>query len=913
VLIGRDPECRRLERLLADARRGRSGTLVVGGEAGVGKTALVDFAIQAATGFDVLHVVGLEREAELGYAGLHALLRPLVARIEELPKVQADALRVALGLAAGDADPFLAAAGTLTLLAQAAETRPLLLAVDDAHWLDRASADAIMFVGRRLEAEALAIILVTRPGSSTLERIGFEELRVQPLPEDRAVELLQERWGSALDEKVARRLAGATAGNPLALIEVSHQLSEDERLARAPLAEPLPVSSVVERGVRTRLMKLPARTRAAALLAAIDDTATRTIEPEDLMPAEQAGLLHLHRGRAVFAHPLHRAAIYQSASAEQRRAAHKTMAGVLIADDERDLRAWHLAAAADGRDEQAARALEAAADRAEARGGTAARARALERAAELSADDAARNRRLYAAARAATVAGNTEHARALVERALTTADDPLIRADLLHALAAIVDWQAAPVPAEQLERAAAMVSHLDPERAAKLLIMVVGHYSDNRISVPDLLRVAAALEALVPHLGPWWRPRALGGIAFALRLDGQAHAVHELVDELLRDPIAAATQALLLIRLERYDDARDVLRASLELGRSAGQPLRVAWTQMCFARLEATMGHIPQATAAASEAVAVAGAIEANSVAAPSLLTLAEMAADAGRQDECRRYVHEGDALGESLDDESLRVTSRIALARLASTCGQYDQICSDLDPIAARLRDAGVRDPTYVPYHTELIEAHVRRGNDAEAHALLDEFKAQAAALECRWALATAERYEAMLASESEFDERFRSALELHAAAQIPLAEARTRLCYGERLRRARRRRDARDQLRAAITTFDELGAAAWSRRAAAEFEATGQRLPKRDPTAPERLTPQELQIALQVAEGRSNGDIAAALFLSRKTIEYHLTHVYRKLNIHSRAELIRLFSAQPIGATEWIGPDQPAQPARG
>jgi DNA-binding NarL/FixJ family response regulator len=169
------------------------------------------------------------------------------------------------------------------------------------------------------------------------------------------------------------------------------------------------------------------------------------------------------------------------------------------------------------------------------------------------------------------------------------------------------------------------------------------------------------------------------------------------------------------------------------------------------------------------------------------------------------------------------------------------------------------------------------------------------------------------MLASESEFDERFRSALELHAAAQIPLAEARTRLCYGERLRRARRRRDAREQLRAAITIFDELGAAAWSRRAAAEFEATGQRLPKRDPTAPERLTPQELQIALQVAEGRSNGDIAAALFLSRKTIEYHLTHVYRKLNIHSRAELIRLFSAQPIGATERIGANQPAQPARG
>ena len=256
MLIGRDPECRRLERLLADARRGRSGTLVVRGEPGVGKTALVDFAIQAATGFDVLHVVGVEREAELGYAGLHALLRPLVALIEELPEVQADALRVALGLAAGDPDPFLAAAGALTLLAQAAERRPLLLAVDDAQWLDRASADTVTFVGRRLEAEPLAVVLVTRPGSSALERVGFEELRVEPLSDDEAVELLHERWGSALDEKVARRLAVATAGNPLALIEVSQQLT---RTAAGPgvARRPLPVSRAVERGVRMRLMTFP--------------------------------------------------------------------------------------------------------------------------------------------------------------------------------------------------------------------------------------------------------------------------------------------------------------------------------------------------------------------------------------------------------------------------------------------------------------------------------------------------------------------------------------------------------------------------------------------------------------------------------------------------------------------------------
>jgi DNA-binding CsgD family transcriptional regulator len=217
------------------------------------------------------------------------------------------------------------------------------------------------------------------------------------------------------------------------------------------------------------------------------------------------------------------------------------------------------------------------------------------------------------------------------------------------------------------------------------------------------------------------------------------------------------------------------------------------------------------------------------------------------------------------------------------------------LEPVAARVREAGVRDPTYVPHETDLVEAHIRCGDLAAARAALDRFAADAETVGCRWALATAARHEAMLADEDDVDECFLMALELHEDASVPLAEARTRLCYGERLRRARRRRDAREQLRAALEICDELGAAAWAARVRAELEATGERLLRRDPTAPERLTPQELQIALQVAEGRSNRDVAAALYLSPKTVEYHLTHVYRKLDVHSRAELIRLLAAGP------------------
>jgi len=894
VLVGRETECERLDGLLSDARSGRSGNLLFRGDPGVGKTALLDYAIQRAEDFNVLHVSGAESEAELPYSGLHAVVRPIAELIAVLPDLQARALRVALALEEGTPDPFVAGAGTLTLLAEAADRKPVLLAVDDAQWLDRASMEALLFAARRLEAERVALVFVVREGEGEFGRRGLDDVAVSSLDEASALVLLRERWGSELAASVAQKLVAATGGNPLALVEVAGALTDDERRGVMPLADALPVSDAVDHAVRLKLSELPDEARKALVLAAVADSQTDLVNPAELATAERVGLVRLHRDRVVFMHPLFRAAVYHSVSAEDRRSAHRRLAEALTNEGEEDLRAWHLAAASDGPDESVASALEAAAVRAEARGGTAARARALERAAALSEDEHERVRRLIGAANAARVAGETRRAKEIVEQILPTVEDPLLHADLVQELCAVMGWHGPPLPVELLEREADAVAKLDPERAAKLLGVITSRHIDNELDALALNRVADRIEVLLPDLGEWWRGRAIGWVAHARLLGGDAPRARELFLQILDDPLATATQAPALMYLELYAEAEIALDESLRLGRSSSQALRIAWSQACLAQLHRARNRYPEAIAAASEATSVAEEIEAESIAASAVLTSANIAAEQGRVDECRRLVGRAEELAAQLADENCRLLARVMTAKLALAAGQHEEVVRLLRPVAERLAEARFKDPSAIPYGPELIEAYARIGETSEARRELDRFGAQAEAAERRSALAAAARCEGLLASESAFDEWFRAALVHHELVPSRFEEARTRLCYGERLRRSRRRRDAREQLRAAITTFDDLGATPWATRARAELEATGERIPRRDPTAPERLTPQELQIALQVAEGKTNREVAAALFLSPKTVEHHLTHVYRKLDLHSRAELIRLLARE-------------------
>jgi DNA-binding CsgD family transcriptional regulator len=892
VLFGREGECERLDRLLADARVGRGAALVLRGDPGVGKTALLDYAIQQAKEFDVLSFTGMESEAELPYSGLHALLRPIADLISELPELQGRALRVALALDEGDPDAFIAAAGTLTLLAEAAERQPLLIAVDDAHWVDKASIEALLFGARRLDAERIAIVFIVRESVGPFERHGLAESVVDRIGDDAALQLLGDRWGDQLSIPVAKRLVAETEGNPLALVELSQLLTDQERLGITPLAESLRVSDGVERSVQRKLAGFPDSTRTAVLLAAVDDVAPELVDLEALIPAERAGLVRVHPGRVVFVHPLFRSAVYQSASREQRRDAHRELAELLTRPGDEDLRAWHLAAAATSPDDTAAEALEAAADRAEARGGVAARARALERAAELSPNEHERTRRLVAAADAARVAGQTQRAQELVESVLPSIDDPLLHSDLIFELWAVSMWRDAPPPIQHLEREAENVASLDPERAAKLLGTAIGLYAERRIDVAEMARVSRQLEPLIPRLGDWWRGRCIGFLAQTRVLSGEPEEARRLFAQIADDPLALTTQVPALLWLELYDDARLALNASLELGRATGQALRVAWTQACFGLLETAVDRYPQAIAAASESLSVADEIEALSVSETALIPLADIAAAQGRVDDGKRAAARLQELGVELEDENSRLWAQHLFAKLEFLEGRYGEAVALLRPLAARTAEIGIKEPSWIPYGPDLIEAYIRLGHLEDARQELDQFAAQAAATDRRWALAAAARCEGLLASDESFDDAFAEALARHEDLPSRVAEARTQLCYGERLRRVRRRRDARDQLRAALATFEAVGAVPWANRARAELEATGEKIPRRDPTAPEKLTPQELQIALQVAEGKTNREVAAALFLSPKTVEHHLTHVYRKLELHSRAELIRLFA---------------------
>lgn len=609
---------------------------------------------------------------------------------------------------------------------------------------------------------------------------------------------------------------------------------------------------------------------------------------DDLAPAEAAGLVQLAAGTLAFRHPLVRSAVYHAAAPAERRAAHRALAGAL----EGDRRAWQLAAAAEGADEEAATALEQAAERAGARGSHAARWRALERAVELSPGDVDRSRRMLEASRAASEVREHERALQLAEQALPLAADPLVRADLRHLQAVVSRRQGLAFSEAVIVEEARSVGLIDAERAAKLLGVVL----ERRLSA---LEIASAVElaeeraAMCAAASDEWRLRTLGDLLGAHVIHGNTRTALRLLPELLSDVERAAEQAPALIWLERYDEARQVLAAALERARTRANPVEIGRAQASGALLELATGRTELALAAAAESVLLAEQLGADDLLAFNLPTLARIAAIQGRDEACREHAALAQQLAAKLSDERVRAGAQMALGLLALAVGTPEEAIAELKQVARLADRKQVGEPSVLPFAPDLIEAYARQGDLAEARALLDAFAVRALAAERRWALAAAARCAALLAGDDEIDERFRAALDLAEQNASAFERARTELCYGERLRRSNRRKEARAHLRTAVGIFDEAGAAPWAERARAELRATGVTVKRRDPSAPERLTPQELQIALLVADGRTNREVAGTMFVSRKTVEYHLTHIYRKLDIHSRAELTRLFAA--------------------
>ncbi len=881
VLIGRDRELRPVATLLEEARRGRSGTLVLAGEAGVGKTALLEEARRLAPDMLLLAATGVESESELPFASLHELLRPLLELLPRLPASQGRALAAALALEDGKPDTLSVGAGTLSLLVEAADERPVLVVLDDAQWLDRASAQAIAFAVRRLSGEEVAVLAAVRLGFATAFE-PFPQLKLEPLARADARRVLRLR-SESVPAAAESRLLAAAAGSPLVLLELPVELAHELPMSKTPQER-------LRRTFAPRIESLPAASRLGLLLAAAerDPQAVRRAAAalgldDPLQPAEASGLVQMDSGELVFRHPVVRSLVYADGRPSERRAAHRALAEALLGEADRDRRAWHLAAAAEGVDEEVAALLEQTAERAAARGGIAARAQALERAARLTPEGVDRARRLYRAAFAVSRV-DAERALELVEEALPLAQDPLLHADLVVLGGQIARRQGADV-SEQTFLREAKVEGLDDERTAKLLHEVV----DLRLYALD----AAGAAALAPRL----EAMARGGEARMFRvtaasaylLAGERERATPLFSELAQEPEIVAMAAWDYLWLEWYDELRAAFVQTLRTDRAAGNQLRIAFIQSATAHLELRCGRLGASAAAAAEAIPLAEAIGTPAFAGTASSALAFVHAWRGQADGCNALAEAALAASRKTGDSYQAAVAHHALALLALSENRPHDAILELVPLARRWAASTVVEPGVLPFMPDLIEAYVVTGAAPEVTRWLGRFSQIATEANRTWALAACARCEGLLAPADAFETPFERALELLEPSPLGLELARTRLAYGERLRRQARRREARTQLRAAHEAFAAVGAAPWQARAAAELRATGEQVAREAHPLPV-LTPQELHIAALVAEGKTNKEIAAAIFLSPKTIEYHLANTFRKLDIHSRAELARI-----------------------
>jgi DNA-binding CsgD family transcriptional regulator len=913
VLIGREAVCARIDELLLRGRGGRSGALLVRGEAGIGKTSLLEYAVERSGGMTVIRALGVESEAELRCSGLLELLRPLLDHLAELPQPQADALRHALGLGGtGTFDRFTIGAATLNLLATAAESNPLLVVVDDAQWLDGATTEALLFAAKRLVADAVVLLFAARADTGDeFELPGFEPLDLPALTSEDAARLLEEDADRAPTPAVAQRLWEATGGNPLALLEARRLLGPAQLDGREALPEPVPAGAALERAFAGRAEQLSPGSRHALLVAAVSlahETGVETIgaalaamglDANALESAEDAGLIAIEDGRLAFRHPLVRSAVYHSAPPSERRAAHRALADSMRETGEPEHRAWHLAGAALGPDEEAAAALEVAAQHAGERSGYGAAAAALARAADLTTDEDARLRRLHAAADAAFRAGHAADATALLAEPLAAELEPRFRAEVLRLQARIEYLAARP---ERTSAALLEASALLEDVDRKLSIEVATEACSTLHIVGDahrLLDTARRANALAAELGDEAVSRlALFTLGWALCYAGRPADGVPLVEETAAsaeaggdglDPLEILRASLALDWLDRSREAFAVSGRAADETRRRGAVGLLPYVLLQQGWHAVRAGSLEEGYATASEALGLARELGLQLPRMQALLTLTAVTARRGAEEECRAYADEIAELAETAGIPVFRIWRLYSLGVLSLGLGRFDDAARDFEAAAAGLEELGLHSPSFVP-RAELVEVHVRAGRAEDAAAALYRYAASPEA-ECPLGRAAAARGRGLLASADDFETHFDDALAANERSDDRWSLARTRLALGERLRRAGRRAEAREHLRLALTAFEEMGAEPWLARAHSELRASGETLRRRKAWEDEQLTPQELQIALHVARGLTNREVGAALFLSHKTVEFHLGRIFRKLDMSSRAELIQRY----------------------
>ena len=899
-LHGRRTECEFLDAALAEAREGRSRVVVLRGEAGAGKSVLLNYAVRRADGCRVATAVGIESEMELAYSGLHQLCAPVLDHVDRLPQPQRDALLTVFGRQVGPApNPFLVGLATLTLLAEVAEQQPLLCVIDDAQWLDTASAQVVQFVGRRLLAERIALVCAARPQADGEVLAGMSALQVAGLGPSDARALLLDKLQGRLDAAVCDQIVTESHGNPLALLELPRTWNLADVAGGFGLPARHPVTTKIEQSYATRLAALPAETQLLVLAAAAEPLGDafllrRAVEILGLDmtaagPAVDARLLDVG-GRIEFAHPLVRSAAYGSAADENRRRVHRALAEATDSDRDADRRAWHRARGTLGPDEAVAAELEGAAGSAQARGGDAAAAAFLERAAELTPDPATWARRSLAAAQAKHLAGAPHAASVLVAAAAAGPLDALesaLATSLQGEIAVYLQRDREAVGL--LVDAALQLEALRPALARETHLMALRAGSQCGRLAADLMRRAAdaARHAPPPEGEP--RPIDLLMAALAVRFtDGHAasaqdlkRALRALCDEgvaSVQDPRWPWFARRAAFDLFDLDTARALSTRGVDVSRARGA-LGAAPRR---ARLAGAVADLRRRAQRGGRAAPGGRGDRRNDPLGELFSSRLTLAGFRGDRAALSMAVETIEPLATERGDGMMLTFGEHARALAHNGAGQYEAALPDAESASAQ--DELAVSVWSLP---ELVEAAARCGKDQLAGDALERLSERTRAAGTEWALGIEARSRALIAPEPAAEDLHLEAIDRLCRGRVLPELARAHLLYGEWLRRQARRVDAREQLREAHEMLTQIGMDAFAERARRELEATGATVRKRRPETRDELTAQEAQIAQLARDGHSNPAIASQLFLSPRTVEWHLRKVFAKLGIKSRREL--------------------------
>lgn len=899
-LVGRTIELDELDQLARDVENGRSRALVLSGDPGVGKSALLDHLVAGAGRCAVVRAAGIAAETDFAFSGLHQLCGPLLDHLDALPAPQRSALATTFGVTTGPVpDPFLLALSVLSLFAGAASRQPLLCVVDDAHWLDAASARVLGFVARRLADESVGLVFARRSSAPAPWLDGVPERSIDGLGDEDARTLLASTLPGPLDPLVRDRIVDETRGNPLAILELPRGLTPAELAGGFGLSFTGGLSGRIEEAFHRRIAHLDAGQRRLALIAAAEPlgdaellwqaAARWGISPDSVDTTAFDGLLQIGE-RVTFRHPLVRSATYRAASPAERRVVHRALAEVTDSTTDADRRAWHLAQAAEGPDEAVALELERSADRARSRGGLAAAAAFLERAAALSPEPAARATRALAAAEAKQRGGAADGATDLLDLAESGPLDPLPRArvGLLRARAAAALQRNADVPPLLLQ-AAGQLEALDPRLARDTYLdaLAAAQWA-GRIAPGTVLAAAEAARRAPPPDVRQAHDDLLEGLS-ALIIDGYDTGVplvrraigrfltEELPGEyMLRWGWIAGRASCYVWDFEAW---RTFAASTVQLARDTGALSTLPIALPLLLAQRALAGELEGAASLGAELEA---ATEATGT-APLHYGMLQHLAWQGRETEATAYI---DAVERDCTTrgEGLAVTAALmARAILTNGLGRHDE--------AFTAATRGSEHPEDMVFYNwslaELVEAAVRCRRHRVAVDALDRLAARSSASATDWSLGVESRCRALIASGSAAEEAYRDAIERLERTSVRAEAARAHLLYGEWLRRERRRLEARRALRRAHELFTDMGLEAFASRAARELAATGETARSRTVDTQRGLTPRELQIAQLAAEGLSNPEIGTRLFLSARTVEYHLRKVFTKLGISTRVQL--------------------------